>query len=202
MRKKTPIHVYTDAEKDFMRDYLPGVPRREFAILFNEHFGLTLTASQIIGATKRYGFFNGLDFRFRPGQVSHNKGIRKVYPGCEKTWFSKGHMPHNHKPVGSERINRDGYREIKIEEPKKWRGLHVLVWEKANGPVPKGYAVVFGDGDRTNVDLENLILLTRAELAVMNKQKWVGGSAELTRVGKTLANISMAIRKRTKEKGR
>ncbi len=46
--------------------------------------------------------------------------------------------------------------------------MHVLVWEAAHGPVPKGHAVVFRDGDRANIRLDNLDLVTRRALMLRN----------------------------------
>lgn len=48
--------------------------------------------------------------------------------------------------------------------------LHVVVWEEANGPVPKGMIVVFKDGDTMNVTLENLEIITRQEAAARTRQ--------------------------------
>ncbi len=33
--------------------------------------------------------------------------------------FAKGNVPPNHRPVGSERISKDGYIEVKVAEPKQ-----------------------------------------------------------------------------------
>lgn len=41
--------------------------------------------------------------------------------------------------------------------------LHVYVWEKHNGPVPKGYDVHHKDKDKDNNDPSNLELLTKAK---------------------------------------
>lgn len=198
---KKSCHRWTDEEKQYMHDHLPGVPRREFAQMFNAHFGLQLSESQIIGATKRYGFRNGLDFRFSPGQLAHNKGIRVCYAGCEKTWFKQGHMPHNHKPVGSERVSKNGYIEIKIAEPKTWRGKHLVIWENHNGKLPKGYAIVFGDGNRRNFDIDNLLLVSRSELLMMNKRHLHGANAEITAAGQKVARLYLDIAKRKRHKG-
>jgi len=80
------------------------------------------------------------------------------------TQFKSGDMPHNHRPVGSIRIdNKDGYVKMKIAEPKEWQLLHRYIWEKANGPLPKDKIVVFKDGNRYNIKLDNLELMTREE---------------------------------------
>ena len=48
----------------------------------------------------------------------------------------------------------------------------MLLWEQRHGrPVPDGHLVLFADGDRRNFDPANLLLVSRAELAVMNKRR-------------------------------
>ena len=45
--------------------------------------------------------------------------------------FAKGNVPPNHRPVGSERISKDGYIEVKVAEPNKWRLKQRVVYEEA-----------------------------------------------------------------------
>ena len=44
-----------------------------------------------------------------------------------------------------------------------WRMLHRQVWEEANGPIPEGCNIVFLNGDKTDVRLDNLALMTVRE---------------------------------------
>nr|WP_275901160.1 HNH endonuclease signature motif containing protein [Paenibacillus periandrae] len=142
--------------------------------------------------------------RFEPGRTPFNKGKKKDWAGGEATQFKKGHKPHNYVPVGSERINGDDYVDVKIADPNKWRGKHQLVWEKNNGPIPKGYVIIFGDGNRRNFDPNNLILISRGQLAIMNKNGLIQNNADLTRTGIIMADIYRKIgeRKRSKRRGR
>jgi hypothetical protein len=41
--------------------------------------------------------------------------------------------------------------------------LRIHVWKSYHGPVPAGWCITQADGDRDNVRLENLALITRAE---------------------------------------
>lgn len=103
--------------------------------------------------------------RYQKGCIPANKGKKMdpdTYTKCAGTMFKKGNMPANHRDVGSERINKDGYIEVKVAEPNKWKAKHRVIWEEANGPVEKGYNVQFKDGNRLNVSLENLYLITRS----------------------------------------
>lgn len=104
--------------------------------------------------------------RFQKGHVPENKGKKmapEVYEKVKGTMFQKGHAPVNHRPVGSERITRDGYVEIKVAEPGKWRLKHRMVWEETNGPIPPGYNIQFRNKNRQDLRLENLYLIARSE---------------------------------------
>ena len=50
----------------------------------------------------------------------------------------------------------------------KWIPKHVLLWQQAHGPVPKGYNIVFRDGNTLNCTLENLECISNAELMQRN----------------------------------
>ena len=107
---------------------------------------------------------------FEKGNISYNKGRKGICAeGCKKTWFKKGHIPKNYRPIGSERITKDGYIEVKIADPNKWKLKHRVIWEQAKGKVPHGYAIIFKDGNKLNTDIDNLMLVSRKVLAVMNK---------------------------------
>jgi hypothetical protein len=189
--------LYTPAEVRFLKQKVPGRSYAEVRELFNARFGLALAQTQISSTISRLGLANGRDCRFRPGQISINKG-RKGYcpPGSEKGWFRPGHKPLNYMPVGSKRINAEGYLEIKTAAPNKWQEKHLFIWEKAHGPVPGGHVIIFADGDKSNIRLSNLLMVSRAELAVMNRFGLISCHKELTKAGKSIADIKMLITER------
>lgn len=138
--------------------------------LFNYAFGCNKTADQIKSVLTRHKIRSGRTGRFTKGQTSWNKGKSFCAGGrSAETRFKKGNRPVNHRPVGSERISKDGYVEVKVEEPRKWRFKHLVVWEEHYGPVPDGYIVTFRDNDKTNINPENLMLMTRKQSCVINK---------------------------------
>jgi hypothetical protein len=198
-KKYLPHHIR------FLKEIVRGRSYAEITGMFNRQFGFAISVKAMCSLLKKHNLKNGRDGRFRPGQIPPNKG-RKGYcpPGCEKGWFKPGNMPFNTMPLGSERINADGYVEIKYSEksgpPKnRWKGKHVLIWEKANGPVPKGHVVIFADGNRRNFKLKNLVLVSRKELAVLNHVGMLGSKNEdITKVSVSIARLKvlMADRKR------
>lgn len=164
------IHRYTKEEQEFMRRYVPGHSHREIQQAFCEQFGWNISINQVKTYIKNHKLNTGRTGRFEKGHVPANKGEKGVCAeGCKKTWFKKGNIPVNHRSVGSERINKDGYIEIKVEEPNKWRLKHRVVWEMAHGEIPKDNVIIFKDNDKTNTDIDNLILTEKGVNATLNK---------------------------------
>jgi hypothetical protein len=186
------FHRYTEEQIQFLTKNVIGRSNAELTDILNSHFELDLGINQIKAFKKNRGLSSGLDGRFKPGHIPFNKGKEGV-GGWEPTQFKKGHKPHNYKPVGTERVNGDDYVDIKVADPNKWRAKHILVWEKENGPVPKGHVIIFGDGNRRNFELDNLILVSRKQLALLNKHSLIQNDAELTRTGIIVADIYRKI---------
>lgn len=198
MACKFPLEV-----RDFIAKHNKGRSAKELTESINSNFKTFYTVEQIKSYRSRNHLNSGLTGRFERGHLPHNKGKHTgSYPGMEATQFKKGHTPKNHRPVGSERATRDGYLERKVAEPNVWRCVHVLNWEAVNGPVPPGCTLIFKDRDRTNCDLSNLLLVTRAELARLNQKGLISTNPECTEVGLYIARLIQAKSKRKKEKRR
>lgn len=198
MAGKFPPNVRT-----FIEERNKGRSAKELTELVNTTFGTAYTSGQIKNYRARNHLNSGLTGYFEKGHTPHNKGLHTgSYPGMVPSQFKMGHTPHNHRPVGSERINRDGYLERKIAEPKTWRMVHVLNWEAAHGSVPKGHVVIFKNGDKTNPDISNLLLVTRGELARMNQKGLISTDPTQTEVGQNIARLILATAKRKKERRR
>lgn len=117
----------------------------------------------------------GKNSRFKRGRTPENKGRKqKEYMSQEAinrtkaTRFQKGNRPVNWKPVGSTRINVDGYVEVKVKEPRTWELQHRVLWEEYHGKIPKAHAVVFKNNNSLDIRIENLELITLAENMARN----------------------------------
>lgn len=106
-----------------------------------------------------------------------------------KTTFQKGNIPKHHRKVGSERITKDSYIEIKIKEPNKWVLKHRHIYESMYGKIPTGHKLIFADGNRKNVDINNLILVSSAEELIMNRRCLYKRNTELTKTGALIAKL-------------
>lgn len=156
---------YTPEQEKYLRQR-SGMVRSKLAAKFNRKFGTDISVDNIKAKCTRMGLKTGRTGCFEKGHIPHPDAHAK---GPNKTSFKKGQSPVNHRPVGSERISKDGYIEIKIAEPRKWALKHRIVWESKNGKIPKGHIVVFEDGNKLNLDLENLRLISRSDNAILNK---------------------------------
>ena len=202
---------YNAEHIEFIASNILGRSFKELTDMFNKQFGMDLKVSAIVSLSDRYGLHNGRDTRlnkgyeptqFKKGHVPANKG-QKGIGGWEPTQFKKGNKPANWVPIGSERVNGDGYVDIKVADgklQKNWRGKHILIWEAANGPVPKGHVVIFGDGNKLNFEPGNLILVSRKQLLRLNKHHLIQNDTELTRTGIIIADIYNKIGERKKGK--
>lgn len=117
----------------------------------------------------------GAAHRFLPGHAPANKGLRRPgwAPGrMAQTQFKPGNKPHTWKPIGTTRYSKEGYLQRKVSDtgypPRDWIGEHILMWQKERGPVPKGFAVSFRDGDKSHLALDNFELISRRELMRRN----------------------------------
>lgn len=179
---------YTARELTFVMKNIRGRSYVEMTKMFNEQFGLSLTLKQMETLTYKHGIRNGIG-SFLPGHVPANKG-KKDKAMWKRYWLRTGRG--RYRPVGSERVT-SGYVEVKTADPDVWNRKHTAIWEAANGKVPKGHVVIFADGNNRNFDLDNLLLITRGELMVMNHLGLIKNSKDLTVTGKMIADLSIAI---------
>lgn len=187
--------------KDFVVENAKGISNAELTDLFNQEFATDVSVKQMKSFKNNHKISSGLTGQFPKGHIPFNKGKKGVhYAGSEKTWFKNGQVPHNHKPVGSERVNIYGYIEIKVAEPKKWRLKHHVVWENVHGKIPRSHVVIFLDGNKLNVSIENLKLISQGQLLLMNRNGLFTKDRELTETATNLAKLMDARYKAKRNK--
>ncbi|WP_161944194.1 HNH endonuclease signature motif containing protein, partial [Streptococcus suis] len=81
-----------------------------------------------------------------------------------------------------------------------WERVHLQVWREHHGPVPEGCIIVFLDGDKTNVDISNLVCVTRADLAQMNKNRYFDSDAETTKAAIGMVQLQRKVKEITNGK--
>ncbi len=178
---------WTTAEVEVLMRLYPDTPTADLARTLGRPLWAVYQKARLRGLAKsaayqasphacrlRRGDEVGKASRFSKGHVPANKGLRRpgYGPGrMRETQFKAGQRGNKYAPIGSERV-ADGYRQRKVNDtgypPRDWQPVHRLLWEAAYGPIPKGYVVTFIDDDKTHVVLENLCLMSRADLGRRN----------------------------------
>lgn len=189
----------------FLKTNYPLYTQKELIAKFNRRFNTTLTEQQIKSFIKNHNIRSGRTGRFSKGHVPLNKGIKGTHFSRD-TEFKKGHMPHNMKPIGYERIDKrtdphkENYIWVSVAEknpytgaPSRMRPKHIVVWEGRNGKVPKGMAIIFKDGDTTNCGIENLEMVSRAELSRLNQLKYRAAHPEIKPALLTMAKLKTKL---------
>lgn len=184
---------YTNEQLDFLKKN-SGLSRYELTTLFNIKFNLNKSVTAIAGTCKRNKFLrNKKDWYFKKGHIPVNKGKVGLQRGNNSS-FKKGNIPHNYLPVGSECLTtKDQYLKVKVGEPNKWKLKHRLVWEAKNGPIPKGYCIIFLDGNRQNCDITNLKLISKAENVHFNKSGFSEYPSELKPTLRHISKLTVVI---------
>ena len=193
IKNSRKMHIWTNEEKIYMAEITPGNSHKDILRLMCEKFNYDFTITQITAAIKRYKLNTGRTGRYEKGRIPYNKGTKGIMKP-NKTSFKKGDIPANHREVGSERINVYGYTEVKVAEPNKWKLKHRVIYEEHYGKIPKNHNVIFADGNKLNLDINNLVLVNKDQLLVLNKNELIKDNADLTKAGVNVANLMIKIR--------
>ena len=206
---------WTNTEDDFMRKHYPSESNPVICEKLGRSLRSVYSRAKILGLKKTAEFMqeqwqilavnlqnNGKRYRFPKGNIPANKGKKmpaNVYEKARKTMFRKGNIPANHKPIGYERINADGYIEVKVAEPNKFRLKHRVVWEENFGIIPPGYNVQFRDKNRQNLTPDNLYLISRSEQLKKENSMYARYPEELQRVIRIKGALQRQINKFRKD---
>ncbi|WP_295353060.1 HNH endonuclease signature motif containing protein [uncultured Succinivibrio sp.] len=198
------VFKYSPDMIEFLKRECVGRSNSELARMFTEHFGIEKTAHQISSVKKRYNLKSGLDGRFKSGHAPTNKGRKVSAQTYEKmknsnTWYSKGNQPYNTLPLNTvkkDQLNGYWYHKYNMHGKTKrgrWILLHHEIWIKAHGPIPQGYVVIFLDGNKDNLALDNLAMIKRSTNARLNQMHLRFNDRDTTRTAITHAQLKEAI---------
>lgn len=131
---------------------------------------------------------------FSKGHVPWNKGLH-IDLSHGKGQFKKGTIPPKTKPIGCIQKHKDGYRYIKLTH-HKWELYQRYLYEKAHKcKVPKSHIIMFLDGDKDNLNIDNLVEITRHESSIINHEHLqTKGNSELSRTGILIAKLKAKIK--------
>lgn len=177
---------WTDAERETVLRLFPDHSADEIARIINRSTRSVHQATRAAGLKKSPEW---IAQRARERALQPDHGGRKTqFTKGFKPWnagtagqgvmkpnsgnFKKGHRPQTWRPIGSNRVSKEGYLQRKTADTgvtrRDYVPVHHLVWRMHGRIVPRGHALTFIDGNPANLDINNLRLLTRAELMARN----------------------------------
>lgn len=202
-----------------VRVWSPG-KRQKLIALYPDHTNLEIasilgsTESAVAGMAFKLNLRKSAQFLFehssksffRKGHQPMNKGRKQTeymsdaqIEKTKATRFKKGNIPGNHKPVGYERMTKDGYIEVKTAEPNVFELKHRLVWIEHNGKISSGCNIQFKDGDRQNVSIENLYMISRSEQLKTENSMYARYPEDVQYLIKLKGALNRQINKATKK---
>lgn len=195
------------------------LPRREAYQKFCEAFGRDdVSLNNYKALCKRKGWLTGRTGQITKGAEPWNAGMKMPpgkggnHPNARRTQFQpgvrQGVATKLYKPIGTERLSKDGYLERKIHDgmplQSRWRAVHLLRWEEQNGKLPKGMCLKCLDDNRQNTDPGNWEAIPRGALPFLNGHRGYNYEAmpeELKPSVLTLARLKHA-KSRSAKKGK
>lgn len=202
--------VYPKGMYEYIRDNSWNVSSKDMAERVNEKFGTSFTPTGMKQFRQRHGIKSGLTGWFQKGHPPGNKG-KRIEEFCDaetierirKTQFKKGNRPKNELPVGTVRKTKDGYLIRKISmtgtQWDRWELIHRRVWEDHNGPIPDGMYITFKDGNKENVNIKNLMLITMAENQALMRKGLRCEDPDITEAGLAMVRLENAVKDREKK---
>lgn len=157
--------LFNEEETKYFIKIVKGHTNKEVIKLFNEKYNRLLTNEQ----------------------VNNQKRSLKLKSGVFHRWTKEDNP--NYRPIGHEYITSDGYIQVKIAQPSTYKFKHHIIWEQANGKIPEDCYIMFLDGDRTNLSLDNLKLVKKNDLRTAISSNLTFKNKELTETGLLIAQL-------------
>jgi len=204
--QRSPIYseVWSPAAAEIFNEVNQGRTSMEVARILTERTGRRITKEQVQAYRKNHHIPCGVDTRFKQGMEPWTKGksIEEICKTPEAlarvrgSQYKPGSKPWNHMPVGSE-VFKYGYWWVKTGEPNHWKAKHRIIFEKENGiKLGRDDVITFLDGDTSNMDKGNMVLLSNRENLEMNRSGMRSEDPSITRTGVAVAKLMSAIRER------
>ena len=162
------LRKFTQEQREWIEEAYKKHSIKDMVSMFNERFNENKTLDNLRAFIKNHNIQSGRTGHFEPNHKPWNKG-KEYHAGgrSSETHFKKGESPACKREVGSERVNIEGYIEIKTAEPNKWELKNRVIWREHYGELPD--IVRYRDGNPLNCEINNLVGFTHEEQALINR---------------------------------
>jgi len=145
---------------------------KEWQTIINKYFNEDFTLKD----TQMYFCRHNIPFKYEMYKKSNNNVFKR--------------------PIGAERIRKDGMIQVKVSN-NKWDFKQRVIYEQYyNVKLTSDDYIIFLDQDRTNFDINNLKKVSRRESSILSNQKIFSKNPKVTELGINVAKLII----KTKEK--
>lgn len=184
--------LFPEEIKAYIFAEVKGCPYSDLTEKINKKFGINYSVKQIMSFCQRNKCLNCCKSgtQFSKGHIPWNKGKNmKCSESQKQHWFQKGHKPPQTKPIGYERIDKDGYIQVKVSD-NNFIPKQRLIYEKHYGSISDNECVIFLDGNKRNFNINNLALVSKAENLELTRKNLRTNDTELSKTGVMIAKIN------------
>lgn len=170
--------LWTAEMDEFIRENYPKMGSKKLVPLMREKFHYDFTSFSLQNRAHKLG----------------------IHVDSSSSWHTRGLTDtYNSMPLGSER-DSGRYMYVKVSTGHSgygnWKQKHRIVWEEANGPIPKDHIIIFLDRDYHNCELSNLRCIPRKYVAFMTDSSfnWFNGGPQMIEAGIAWCDLHYAIK--------
>jgi len=128
-----------------------------------------------------------------------NESTLRILAPKNVTVLSADNYTDNLQPKNKQIKDSIALLSSQIDKLNKWVRKHRWLYEQEHGAIPENSVIIFADGDKTNLNTDNLICVTRNELKVLNRCRLISSVPELTKTGLNIAKIKIKLAELRKE---
>lgn len=214
------VFRYTDKQKDWIKNNYKGISTEELTNKFNEKFNTMLKQSQLKAFKDNHKLRSGI---WTIMTIEQDKWIRENVVGIScaeltdkfnkkfntnitlaqmKTYKDTHKLKNNiaqkdrihpsMKPIGYEIKKSTGYTYVKVAKAT-WMLKQRVMYEKYYGPIPKGYTIIFANGDKEDFSKDNLIAIKKSVQQIASLQGLFCEDVEATKTGLLIAQVTDKI---------
>lgn len=195
--KRMDLEYWTNEQIQFLRRNYKKIGDTKLAEIFNTKWSKNKGWSKKHIEKKR----RQLELKRNTEQIKAIK-TKNINDGrfdmcATKMWDKRGRTP-----VGKLKVWKysNGQPFVVIKLKNGFVHYAPWLWVQHNGTIPKGKCVRTIDGDSLNIVIENLMLITRAEHAILNAQNRMRYPEEYRQTKKLLNQLNNKIKNYAKER--
>lgn len=184
-------NTYSEEQIEFLKVNAPRMSRQQLTECFNAVFHCDKSVIAIASYCNKREFNSSNDGRFKKGSIPWQKGLRgnefKKHYTDESFKRMRAACTESNKTarIGDEIvINGVPWIIVSLDYSKPYwerrEPKRRVVWEEANGKVPKGYCIINLDRNLMNCDIDNLYCMPTKYRPLIAKNGWWFEDRELT----------------------